>query len=246
MSLERDLDFAGRRTLITGAANGFGAAMAELFKAHGARLVLADVERENVEALARKLGGEAHTFDQADAASIDRLAAAVGTVDILINNAGILIAKPLLEMEPAEIRRLIDVDFMGVVMLMRHFGARMVEQKRGVILNLSSQTAFAGGEGRGIYASAKAAVSQITRATAVEWGPHNVRVLALAPGRCITRMTTVTAAPGYKGDRGMSRVPLGRWGTPEEIAKIALFLCSDAAGYITGETVIADGGFVIG
>ena len=130
--------------------------------------------------------------------------------------------------------------------MMRAFGRGMVERKNGVILNISSQTAFSGGENRGIYAAAKAAVSQLTRSSAVEWGPHGVRVLALAPGRCLTRMTEQTAAPGYAGDRGLARVPLGRWGTPAEIAKLALMLCSDVASYVTGETVIADGGYVIG
>jgi NAD(P)-dependent dehydrogenase (short-subunit alcohol dehydrogenase family) len=246
ISLSQDLDFSGKRVLITGAANGFGAAMADLFAAHGAKLALADIECTEVEATAQRLGAQAYQFDQADQSSIERLSAAVGAVDVLINNAGILVAKPLLETEAHEIRRLVDVDFVGVVLMMRHFGKAMVEQKRGVILNLSSQTAFAGGENRGVYAAAKAAVSQITRATAVEWGAHGVRVLALAPGRCLTRMTKQTAAPGYTGDRGLSRVPLGRWGTPEEIAKMALMLCSDAASYVTGETIIADGGYVIG
>ena len=246
MSLSQDLDFKGRRVLITGAANGFGAAMARLFADHNARLVLADIEAENVQGIARETGGEAHVFDQADAASIERLASAVGAVDVLVNNAGILIPKSLLEIEPDEMRRLIDTDFLGVALMMRAFGRGMVERKHGIILNFSSQTAFAGGENRGIYAAAKAAVSQLTRSAAVEWGPHGVRVLALAPGRCATRMTVHTAAPGYAGDRGLARVPLGRWGTPEEIAKLALMLCSDVASYITGETIIADGGYVVG
>lgn len=246
MSLAQDLDFSGRRVLITGAANGFGAAMSELFAAHGAELLLADIERENVEKLSAKLDAEAYAFDQADAASIDAFAKNVGHVDILINNAGILVAKPLLETAPHEIRRLVDVDFVGVALLMQHFGRGMVDRKCGVILNFSSQTAFSGGENRGVYAAAKAAVSQITRAAAAEWGPHGVRVLAVAPGRCMTRMTTATRVEGQSGDRGLSRVPLGRWGSAEEIAKLALFLCSDAASYITGETVVADGGFVIG
>jgi len=246
MSLNQDLDFARRRVLITGAANGFGAAMARLFSSQNADVVLADIEAENVEVLARELGAQHHVFDQADATSIERLASAVGDVDVLVNNAGILVPKSLLEIESDEIRRLIDTDFVGVALMMRAFGRGMVERKQGVILNISSQTAFAGGENRGIYAAAKAAVSQITRSSAVEWGPHGVRVLALAPGRCLTRMTAHTAAPGYAGDRGLARVPLGRWGTAEEIAKIAVMLCSDVAAYITGETVIADGGYVIG
>lgn len=246
MSFERDLDFKGRRILVTGAANGFGAQMARLFHAHNATLVLADMEADSLATIAKDLGADAHIFDQADADSITRLAAAVGTVDILVNSAGILVPKSLLEMAPSEIRKVIDVDFVGIALMMKAFAPGMIAQRRGVILNFSSQTAFAGGENRGIYASAKAAVSQLTRSAAVEWGPHGVRVLAIAPGRCLTRMSAMTTAPGYTGDRGLARVPLGRWGTAEEIAKLAVMLCSDVAAYITGETVIADGGFVIG
>ena len=143
-------------------------------------------------------------------------------------------------------RRLIDVDFLGVALMMRAFGAAMVARGSGVILNVSSQTAFCAGENRGIYAAAKAAVAQLTKAAAVEWGGGGVRVLAIAPGRIVTRMTAVTTQPGQSGDRGLARVPLGRWGQPEEIAKLAVVLCSPAAAYVTGETVIADGGYVLG
>ena len=244
--LNRDFDFSARRILVTGAANGFGAAMAELFAQQNARLVLADIEQGPLRALAGELAAEAHVYDQADPASIERLAAEVGDVDILVNNAGILVAEPLMQIAPDDIRRLVDVDFIGVVLMMRAFAGGMIRQRRGVILNFSSQTAFAGGENRAIYAACKAAVSQVTRSAAVEWGPSGIRVLALAPGRCLTRMSAMTTSPGYEGDRGISRVPLGRWGTPGEIAKLAVTLCSDVAAYITGETVIADGGFVIG
>jgi NAD(P)-dependent dehydrogenase (short-subunit alcohol dehydrogenase family) len=246
MTFARDLDFTGKRVLVTGAANGFGAAFCELLATHGATLVMADIEKAPLDALADRLGAERHVFDQSNAASIAALAASVGTVDVLINSAGILIAKPLLETEDNDIRRLVDIDFIGVALLMRAFGAGMVAQERGVIVNLSSQTAFCGGENRAIYASTKAAIAQLTRAAAVEWGPSGVRVVAIAPGRCMTRMTQATAAPGYTGDRGLARVPLGRWGEAEEIAKLIVFLASDAAGYITGTTLVADGGYVVG
>ena len=167
-------------------------------------------------------------------------------MDVLINNAGILVAKPLLETTIDDVQRLIGIDLVGALHLMQLVGRRMVERKRGVILSISSQTAFCGAEGRGVYAAAKAAISQLTRAAAVEWGPHGVRALCLAPGRSHTRMTRETANPNYKGDRGLTRVPLGRWGEPAEIAKMAVFLASDAASYVTGETVIADGGYVLG
>lgn len=246
MSLAADLDLTGRRTLVTGAANGFGAAIAELFAQHGATLVLADREEAPLHAVAGRLGAEAHLFDQGDLGSIERLAAAAGPVDILANVAGILVAKPLLETSIDEIRQLIDVDLLGVIRLTQLVGAGMVERRRGVVLSIGSQTAFSGGENRAVYASVKAAVSQLTRGAAAEWGAFGVRAVCLAPGRSITRMTAETARSGYTGDRGLSRVPLGRWGTAEEVAKMALFLVSDAAAYVTGETLIADGGYVIG
>lgn len=246
MSLAEALDFTGRRILVTGAANGFGAAMAGLFHSAGARLVLADIEEGPLVEIARSCDAEAHVFDQANPRSVEQLAEAAGAVDTLINNAGVLVAKPILETSLEEMRRIIDIDFLGAVRLMQLVGKGMVERRRGVVLSVGSQTAFSGGENRAVYAAAKAAISQITRAAAVEWGPYGVRVVCLAPGRSLTRMSRDTVKEGQSGDRGLARVPLGRWGTAEEIAKLALFLVSDAASYITGETVIADGGYVLG
>jgi len=246
VSLAQDFDFTGRRILLTGAANGFGAAMAALFHAAGARLVLADIEEQALASVASRYGAEAHVFDQAEPMSVERLAKAVGSVDILINNAGVLVAKPLLETSLEEVRRTIDVDFVGALRLIQLVGHGMVERRRGVILSIGSQTAFSGGENRAVYAAAKAAISQLTKSAAVEWGPHGVRVVCLAPGRSLTRMSRQTVKEGQSGDRGLARVPLGRWGTTEEIAKMAMFLVSDAAAYVTGETVIADGGYVHG
>ena len=245
-SVVQDLDFSGKRILITGAANGFGAATAEAFASHGASLVLADIEDAPLHAIAGRLRGEAHVFDQSDPASVKQLAAAAGAVDVLVNNAGILVAKPLLETSLEDVRLLIDTDLIGVIRLIQMIGRGMVERRRGVIVSMGSQTAFSGGENRAVYAATKAAIAQLTRSAAVEWGPYGVRVVCLAPGRSLTRMTQEAAQPGYTGDRGLARVPLGRWGRPDEIAKLVVFLASDAAAYVTGETLIADGGFVLG
>jgi NAD(P)-dependent dehydrogenase (short-subunit alcohol dehydrogenase family) len=246
VSLARDFDFSGRRALVTGAANGFGAAIATLLAEYGATLVLADREADALRDIAGRLNAEHHVYDQANVASVDSLIASCGPVDILMNCAGILVAKPLLDTSIDEVRRLVDVDFIGVFQLLQGIGRGMVDRRRGVILSVGSQTAFCGAAGRGVYAATKAAVSQLTRTAAVEWGPYNVRTICLAPGRSLTRMTIETSRPDYKGDRGLARVPLGRWGTPQEIAKLAVFLVSDAASYVTGETLIADGGFVLG
>ena len=246
MSFARDLDFGGRRALVTGAANGFGAEIATLLSEHGASLILADREADSLRDIAGRLNAKYYIYDQADVASVHSLIEKCGDVDILVNCAGILTAKPLLDTSVDEARRLVEVDFIGVFQLMQGIGRGMVDRRCGVVLSIGSQTAFCGAEGRGVYAATKAAISQLTRTAAVEWGPYNVRVICLAPGRSLTRMAIETSKPDYKGDRGLARVPLGRWGTPQEIAKLAVFLVSDAASYVTGETLIADGGFVLG
>jgi NAD(P)-dependent dehydrogenase (short-subunit alcohol dehydrogenase family) len=235
-----DLDFTGKRVLITGAAHGFGAAMAKLFHAHGADLLLADIEPDAVAKL-----GQVVAYDQADQQSIERLAAAAGTIDVLVNNAGVLLSKPLLDTTADEIRRLIAVDLIGVLLLTPLIARGMVERGRGVVVSIGSQTAFTGAVGRGIYASAKAAISQYTRSAAVEWGP-GVRVVCVAPGRAVTRMTEAGIKAGTLAGRGLPRVPLRRWARADEIAKLVVFVASDAGSYITGETIVADGGYILG
>ena len=163
---------------------------------------------------------------------------------MLVNNAGILLFKPLFDCTAEEMRRVFDVDVVGLMVLSRNVARRMADRGGGVIVNVGSQLAFTGGELRGVYAAAKAAVSQFTRAAAVEWGRAGVRVVCMAPGRTITPLNEIVRQS--EGDRGLARIPLGRYGQPEEAAKLALFLASPAASYITGETVIADGGFVVG
>ena len=240
--------FKGQRVLVTGAAGGLGQALARAFHGAGATLVLADRHAEALAAFARGLGRgiECHYYEQGELPSLAALAQAAGAVDVLVNNAGILLARPLIETTPEEIDEVIRVDLVGPMVLARLIGARMVARRRGVILNIASQLAFCGAEGRAAYAAAKAGLAQFTRTAAVEWAPHGVRVVAIAPGRLLTPMTAYQRADPELYKAAIARVPAGRYGEPEEIAKLALFLASADAGYIVGETVIADGGYVLG
>jgi NAD(P)-dependent dehydrogenase (short-subunit alcohol dehydrogenase family) len=240
-------NFVGKRVLITGAAGGLGGALARAFHEAGASLVLADLDGDALERFATTLGSgiECHRYDQAELSSLAALAEAVGAVDILVNNAGILLVSPLLETDPATIERVIRTNLIGPMVLARHIGAAMVERGAGVILNISSQLAFCGAEGRAAYAAAKAGIVQFTRTAAVELAGKGIRVVAVAPGRLLTPMTTYLTADPERYQAGIARVPVGRYGTPEEIAKLALFLASDESSYIVGETVIADGGYVL-
>ena len=238
------LDFSGKRVLLTGAAGGFGRAMAELFAVQGASPVLADLPSEELAQLAERHGAPSHGYDQADLDAVERLAADAGAVDVLVNNAGVLESKPLLDTTASDILRLLAVDLAGVMALIIAVGRGMVERRRGTVLMIGSQTALYGARGRGVYAAAKAGVSQLAR-TAVEWAPYGVRVVCLAPGRVLTPMSAVALADPAAHAAGLEHIPLGRYGTPEEIARMAVFLALDAASYVTGSTVVADGGYLL-
>ena len=242
----RHLDFSGQRVLVTGAAGGLGSRMARAFHAHGARVVLADRDRERLASLAAELGGvERHAYDQADPASVEALAGAAEPVDVLLNNAGIVHAGPFLDMTPDAIERLIATDLTGPVLLAHAVARGMVERGSGIIVNTASQIAFTGGPERAIYGTAKAGLVQFTRAAAVELAPHGVRVVALAPGRTLTpRTQDQLADPAYLA-ASLARIPAGRIGDAEEMARLALFLASPLADYVVGETLIADGGYIL-
>lgn len=243
----QDLEFTGRRVLVTGAAGGIGSAMAAAFAAHGGDLILADVDGEAVEKQAKELGRGAtfQQYDQGDAASIMALAAAVGPIDVLCNNAGMNQAGPFLEQSPEIIQRIIAIDLTGPLLIARQVGEGMVARGRGVIVNTASQLAFHGSATRAAYAAAKAGLVQFTKSAAAEWAPHGVRVVALAPGRTLTPMTAPLLSTEEQRREGLKAIPAGRYGSAEEMAKLALFLASDAASYVVGETLIADGGYVL-
>lgn len=241
-----DLDFTGKRVLVTGAAGGIGAAMARAFHAHGGQLVLADREGADLEALAQEVAAaECLRYDQRDLGSVEALCRQAGAIDVLLNNAGILHVGPLLDMSTETIQEMVETNLLGPIVLLKGIAAGMVERGQGVIVNTSSQIAFTGGPGRALYGTTKAGLVQFTRATAAELAPLGVRVVSLAPGRTLTPMTAdALSDPAYRAE-SIARIPAGRLGEADEMARLALFLASPLAGYVVGETLIADGGYVL-
>ncbi|HKU85528.1 MAG TPA: SDR family NAD(P)-dependent oxidoreductase [Casimicrobiaceae bacterium] len=244
----RDLfDFTGRRVLVTGAANGIGEAIARAFVALGAHAILADRDEASLRKVAAELAGSCtpQLFEQGDMSSLEKLAASSGDVDILVNNAGIAVRGPLLELDPVDLRRVVDVNLVGPIALTRWVGGAMVRRGRGTIINISSQMAFIGARNRSVYASTKSAIVQFTRTSALEWGPHGVRVNCIAPGRTITAINRDLWNDPVEYESALQRIPLRRYGQPDDIANAALFLASQAAAYITGQTIVVDGGWIL-
>jgi len=230
--------------------------MALAFGAEGDNLLLVDVDKDALESLCAELRAEypGQTITTLNASvddeqrvntGFDEFAGLTGGIDVLLNNAGISANGSSLEMGIDTWRRAIDINLTGVFICAQAAGRHMVPRGSGVIVNTSSIWGVSTAANRAPYCAAKAAVSSLTGVLASEWGPHNVRVVAMGPGYVDTAMVRGVEAEG-KLDVGEveRRTPLGRLAKPGEIADLALFLASDKAAYITGQTVLIDGGWV--
>lgn len=239
----------------TGAGAGIGRAMAHGFARHGAHLVLLDLDAAGLAATRHELeaaypGVEVVTVQASitDPDAVERACAEAearfGRIDILLNNAGISMNKPSIDLTPEDWRRTIDIDLSGVFYCTQAAARRMIRQNGGVILSTASMWGLASSANRLAYCAAKAGVVSLTRSLAAEWAPHNIRVNAVCPGYTRTAlMDTLIERRALDVDALMARTPLRRFGTPEEMAEVALFLASDSAAFITGHALVSDGGW---
>jgi NAD(P)-dependent dehydrogenase (short-subunit alcohol dehydrogenase family) len=228
---------------ISGASGGIGSAIAGRFAQAGAQLVLIDRDEAGLAVVsARYAGSRMVRCDQRKHEDIERAVREAGEVDVFINNAGIIIRKPVIEMTADEISDVLAVNLDGAIRMATGIGRGMVARGRGTVLNMSSQHAFIGARDRAVYAATKAALAQFTKSTAVEWAPRGVRVIGLAPGPVESPMTAgALKSEDYRRDV-LARMPIGRLLTTAEMAEIAFQLCRPALGAIVGQTIIADGG----
>ncbi|MGI9479476.1 MAG: SDR family NAD(P)-dependent oxidoreductase [Hyphomicrobiaceae bacterium] len=235
--------------LITGGAQGIGYACAEAIAEDGARIVLADINAEGVEAAAARLGGGAIGLacdmgkpDQV-LALFDRIEADVGPVSILVNNAGIAQPGDFLELPLEQYQQVIDVNLTGTFVALQRAARTMVAKDiKGAVVNMSSINAQVAIPSIAAYCASKGGVMQLTKVAALALAPHGIRVNAVGPGSIDTEMMAGVNANPEAMKMVMSRTPLKRVGTPREIGDVVAFLASDKASYVMGETIYVDGG----
>jgi NAD(P)-dependent dehydrogenase (short-subunit alcohol dehydrogenase family) len=242
----------GRVAVVTGASRGLGRAMAVELGAAGAKLALVGRDRGKLDetaAEAATAGAESAVFlaDVTDEAQVRALEQGVrerfGHVDILVNNAGMNIRKPLVEYTLDEWNTVLDTNLTSVFLVCRSFIPMMRGRGYGRILNLASMMSHVSLPGRTAYSASKAALLGVTRALAQELADDGITVVAISPGPFATEINTALIENPELNRQFLSNIPLGRWGKAEEIGKLALYLCSDAAGFITGSDVVIDGGW---
>ncbi|MEQ5777220.1 D-threitol dehydrogenase [Thalassospira sp. NFXS8] len=246
-----DFSLAGKTAIVTGAASGIGAAIAEAYAAQGARVALLDMNVEAATKKAEALGNGAMAFacNVTDATSINDAVNAVndsfGSIDILVNSAGIVDLAPAEELSQTAWQRTLDVNLTGSFLIAQAVGNIMIKAGRGGrIINLASQAGSVAIDGHVAYCASKFAIVGVTKTLALEWGKHGITVNCISPTVVLTELGR-KAWDGPKGDAMKAQIPSGRFAEPEEIAASAVFLASDGAAMINGADLLVDGGYTV-
>ncbi len=245
-------NFSNKVVLVTGASRGIGKEIAKMFSAAGACTCLLSRSEESLGTVSDEIksaGGQAHIYP-AEVSSLSGFTEAVtqiikdrGTIDILVNNAGITKDNLIMRMKEEDWDSVIDIDLKGIFNGIKAVTRPMMKAKYGRIINISSVVGLTGNAGQSNYAAAKAGIIGLTKSIAKELGSRSITVNAVAPGYIQTEMT-VNLDEKVKQEL-MNNIPLGRLGTTEDVAHLVMFLASDEAAYITGQTYNVDGGMVM-
>ena len=234
-----------RSMLVTGAANGIGRAIAEAADRAGYRVGVLDLSLKEAEAVAASLThGVALSCDVTAADQVNRVLDAFGDIDVLVNNAGILRPGPLIDHDPDDFSLVINTNLNSVFLVGQAAAKKMREKGSGSIVNMASIVGIHPSPNNGAYAAAKGGVLALTQHMSMEWGQYGIRVNAVAPGFIDAGMSAPFFENQNVRDQRTGAVPLGRLGTAEDVVKAVLFLASDDAAYISGETLTVDGGVV--
>lgn len=238
--------------IITGGARGMGGATSRLFVAEGAKVVIADVLDDDGGKLAAELGDSALFVhhDVSDEASwhalLEKAIAKFGGVDVLVNNAGVLLFKSIAETSLADFERVIDINLVGTFLGVKIVGAHMIGRRHGSIVNISSVDGMKGANSLSAYNASKWGIRGLTKAAAMEYGHKGVRVNSVHPGGIDTAMGNPYSEARAEANKRYTMVPLQRIGEPSEVAYTSLFLASDEASYLCGAEIAVDGGMLTG
>lgn len=228
--------------VITGAGRGLGAqlarrAIADGYDVVGLDMSFADLESDLTSAMV------CHSGSVTDQEFVHHVFEQVGPVDVVVNNAGIVRFGPLADLSLPDFRAVVDVNLVGTFVVAQTAARKWIASQRpGAIINITSMNGVAAGPNAGAYGSTKAGVALLTSQMAIEWGPHSIRVNAVAPGLIDAGMSEPIYADAETRHARESKVPLGRLGTADDIASVVLFLASDEAQYIHGQNIVVDGG----
>jgi NAD(P)-dependent dehydrogenase (short-subunit alcohol dehydrogenase family) len=234
-------DISGKSALITGGTSGIGAAIANRLFAAGCHVVAAGLPEEKP---TQELNGriEVAGLDVSDTENLRRLIAGLDRLDILVNSAGII--RRSAEFELPTFERVIDVNLTGTMRMCLACRSLLAE-RGGSIVNVASMYSFFGSGLSPAYTASKGGVAQLTKSLAVAWAPEKIRVNAVAPGWIATPLTQVLQDDPVRSTAILARTPLNRWGQPDDVAGVVVFLCSSAAAFITGVILPVDGGYLI-
>jgi NAD(P)-dependent dehydrogenase (short-subunit alcohol dehydrogenase family) len=240
----------GQTAIVTGGGSGIGAATCRKLAAHGANVAVFDIDRENAESVAREMSGVAYDVDVTDYAAVDQAVQHVrdrfGAITVLFNNAGGSNLRPLHEYPLDEWHRIVTLNLTGVFHGIKAVAPIMLAGTGGSIVSTASISGTRPAAGEAPYAAGKAAVAALTASAALEYAP-TIRVNAVSPGMIHTAMTDLLLTDRGLNEAAMmaAKTPLDRVGTPDDIADVVLFLCSDMARFVTGQNIVVDGGMTL-
>ena len=246
-------DLSGRTALVTGSSRGLGRAIAEGMAKAGARLIVNGTDPARVETAVAEFRSDGHlaegaAFDVTDEAAVVRafegLDAKSIAIDVLVNNAGIQMRKPLIEFTSAEWRKVIETNLTSAFIIGREAAKRMIPRKRGKIINIGSLGSELARPTVGPYTAAKGGIKTLTRSMAVEWAASGIQANAIGPGYMLTDMNQALVNNADFNNWLMSRIPAKRWGRPDELIGAAIFLASSASDYVNGQIIYVDGGML--